>query len=158
MACYQKQLILHKLPLPVDTLHIVYDYCFKNVIDVQKVKKAAMLDAIKNQTEISNIQVIPGYTGYTRNGHEHAFVITRCFSVYPRNVPELNWGPDSRSLAETYLSYSVCSKCGDFVNSKTKARNKLSFAWKRRCGNNEFSPFSKVTCKEENFHLSYCIK
>jgi len=157
MSCFRKQLVLHKLPLPVDVLHIVYDYCFEHVIDVQRKKKTAMLNAIKNQTEISNIHLIPGLW-FREHDHQHASVKTRCFSVYPINVPELNWGPDSRSLAETYLSYSVCSKCGDFVNPKTKARNKQSFAWKRQRCNNEISPFSKVTCKEEKYHLSYCTK
>lgn len=155
MSCVKKQLLLHKLPIPVDVLHIVYDYCFKQVINVQRQKKAALLNAIKKQTEISYIHVVPGYT---RNGDEHASVKTRCFSVYPKDLPELHWGAHSRAKAETYLSYSVCSNCGDFVNPKTKARNKEPFAWKKQIGNNEFSPFKKVTCKEEKYHLTYCTK
>lgn len=157
MSCFQKQILIHKLPLPVDVLHIVYDYCFKSVVDVQRKKKGAMLNAIKNQTEISYIHVVSGLW-FREHDHQHASVKTRCFSVYPINVPEFNWGPDSRSQAETYLSFSICSKCGDFVNPKTKTRNKRPFAWKRRLGENEISPFSKVTCKEEIYHLSYCTK
>jgi hypothetical protein len=157
MSCFRKQLVLHKLPLPVDVLHIVYDLSFKQVMDLQTEKKAAMLNAIKNQTEISNIHVIPGFW-FREHDHQYASVKTRCFSVYPINVPELNWGPRSRSLAETYLSYSMCSKCGDFVNPKTKARNKHAFAWKIQRCNDEISTFSKVTCNEENYHLTYCTK
>jgi hypothetical protein len=60
MSCFQKQLVLHKLPLPVDVLHIVYDYCFKYITDVQKEKKASLLNVIEKQTEIRHISKIPG--------------------------------------------------------------------------------------------------
>jgi hypothetical protein len=159
MSCFQKQLVLHKLPLPVDVLHIVYDYCFKYITDVQKEKKASLLNVIEKQTEIRHISKIPGLW-FREHDHQHAFVKTKCFAIYSINVAKENWSPGSVYQPETYLSFNMCSKCGEFVNPKTKACNKNPATrdqCKRQFHRHEDNPFSKVLCKEEKYHLSYLL-
>jgi len=153
MSCFRKQLLIHKLPLPVDILHIVYDYCFKHIIDIQRKKKEAIINVIKKQTDIRYIDVVPG-SWFQEHDHKYASIKTKCYSVNSIHVSDEFSSPQP----ETYLSYNICSKCGDFINPKTKARNKhpiMKYPWKRQRCNDEISPFSKVTCKEENYHFIY---
>jgi len=128
-------------------------------MDVQRENKAAMLNVIKRQTQIY-IRDEKSNLSFRENEHKYASIRTRCFSVYSNNFPKIFWGPHSASQPETYLSYNICTKCGDFVNPKTKARNKhpiMRYPWKRQRCNNEISPFSKVTCKEESYHFTYLL-
>jgi len=154
MSCFQKQLLVHKLPLPVDVLHIVYDYCFKHVMDVQRKKKAALLNVIKKQTYTETIVCKISFHDGSCRGRYNTINV---FSVYPKNVSAMCWGISSMSQPETYLSSDICSKCGDFLNPKTKRRNKSSMRdpWKRQCSKNAISPFSKVTCKDECHYLKH---
>uniref|UniRef100_A0A6C0B994 Uncharacterized protein n=1 Tax=viral metagenome TaxID=1070528 RepID=A0A6C0B994_9ZZZZ len=149
MACYQKQLILHKLPLPMDTLHIVYDYCFDLVIDVQRKKKALMLNVLKKQIDIETNIVKNRAIERRRHGHENAFTTIKCFFVYPKYVPKMCWGLYSISNPELHVASNICSVCGDFINPKTKYQNRSSEMrkpWKISAR----PMFSNVICKANN--------
>lgn len=142
-SCYKRQLVINKLPLPLDVVHIVYDYCFKSIIDVQRQKKAAMLDTFKYQTCVETREM---YTGL--HYKPRVSDIVGYFVIYPKNIAKEEWGEDD---AETYLSCIICPICGDFINPKTKAGNEnvaMRQSWRRQYQDDEWSPFLKVTCND----------
>jgi len=143
-SCYRKQLALHKLPLPVEVLHIVYDYCFKTIMGVQRQKKAAVLDVIKSDTCIVMNEM---------------YLYLRCrpidtdrvkyFMVFLKDFPKEKRGYYASDYAEHYLSFSICPTCGHFINPKTKAQNEdlvMRYPWKQHYRDRKHSPFRKVTC------------
>jgi len=143
-SCYRKQLALHKLPLPVEVLHIVYDYCFKTVMGVQRQKKAAVLDVLKNDTCIVMKEM---YLGIRCRPSDKDRV--KYFMVFLKDFPKEKRGYYASDYAENYLSFAICSTCGLFVNPKTKARNDdlvMRYPGKQQYHDRECSPFRKVTC------------
>jgi len=153
MSCFQKQLVLHKLPLPVEVLHIVYDYCFKTTLDVQRRKKAAMLAVLNNQTHIETItqrQIM------SLEGEPIAASVVTSFFVYQKHIPKWRWGIYSDAKIETCLMCYVCSKCGNFINPKTKRQNRSIESRKPWvCINRNLAAFSKVTCKSHRAFTSF---
>jgi hypothetical protein len=124
MSCIQKQFVIQKLPFPVEILYLIKDYCFDRIKKVQRQKKNAMLDVLKNHVHIA----VHFRNGSDRHGDRHGDKntdhIIKCFFVYKKNVPKVRYGlfwggPEP----ETYFTSQICSKCGDFINPKTKKDN-----------------------------------
>jgi hypothetical protein len=128
----------------VEVIHIVYDYCFKSITDVQRQRKAAVIDVLKNETCIVVNEMYLGLRCSPRDTD----IVTR-FMVYPKGFPKEERSIYTSDEAEIYLSYAICPTCGVFVNPKPKASNKnlvMRFPWKRQYCDDEYSPFWKVTC------------
>jgi len=154
MSCLQKQRIMEKLALPSVIVDIVKDFCFPRIKHIQRQKKTAMLDVIQNQLHIA----IHYKNGSDRHGHRHGDEntdhIIKCLFVYKKNVPKVRYGIYDAAEPETYFNTQICSKCGDFINPKTKKDNacKLMRHFHDRPYKKHYkdvNPFSQVQCKHD---------
>jgi len=114
-------------------------------MEVQRQRKEAMLDVLKNETCIAIHEM---YLGIRCSPSDTDTV--KYFMVYLKDFPKEIRGFYASDYAENYLSFSICPTCGDFINPKTKARNanyEMRYPWKQQYCCVEYSPFYKVTCK-----------
>jgi hypothetical protein len=154
MSCLRKQCIIQKLKLPLEIADVIKDFCFDRIKKVQCKKKNAMLDVLKNQVHIS----VHFMNGSDRHGHRHgddsALNIIRCFFVYKKHVSKVRYGIYDAVEPETYLNTQICTKCGNFINPKTKKDNASKFMrhfHDRPCKKyyKDVNPFSQVQCTHD---------
>jgi len=155
MSCIKKQVVLQKLRLPKDVLHIVKDFCFLRIKRVQREKKNAMLDVLNNQVHID----VWTMCGWNRHGDENAHNIIKCFFVYKKTVRKVVYGIYGAAEPETYFNTQICSKCGDFINPKSKEDNacKLMRHFHKRPYKKNYkdvNPFSRVQCKHDRLQAT----
>jgi len=154
MLCLRKQCVIQKLPLPLVLVDVIKDFCFHRIKAVQRQKKSAMLDVLKNQVHIA----VHKMNGSDRHGHRHGDKntnhIIKCFFVYKENVPKVRYGIYDAAEPETYFNTQICSKCGDFINPKTKKDNACKFMrhfherpYKKHY--KDVNPFSRVQCTHD---------
>jgi hypothetical protein len=114
-------------------------------MDVQRQKKAAVLDVLKNESCIVMNEMYLGISCRPSDIHK-----VKYFMVFQKDFSKEKRGYFASDYAEHYLSFAVCTTCGLFVNPKTKARNDdlvMRYPWKQQYYDREGSPFYKVTCK-----------
>jgi hypothetical protein len=122
---------------------------------VQRQKKNAMLGVLKNQVHIA----VHFRNGSDRHGDRHGDKntdhIIKCFFVYKKNVPKVRYGIYDAAEPETYLNTQICSKCGDFINPKTKKDNSCRLMrhfhdrpYKKYY--KDVNPFSRVQCTHDH--------
>lgn len=156
MSCSQKQYIIQKLPLPLEVVDVIKDLCFHRIKAVQREKKNAMLDVLKNHVHIA-VHFRNGSDRHgDRHGDENTEHIIKCFFVYKKNVPKVRYGWFwGGAESETYFSTQTCSKCGDFINPKTKKDNASKHMrhfherpYKKHY--KDVNPFSRVQCTHDS--------
>ena len=154
MSCLRKQRIMEKLPLPSVVVDVVKDFCFTRIKAVQREKKKSILDVLKNQVHIA----VHFKNGSDRHGDRHGDKntehIIKCFFVYKKNDQRVRRGIYDVAELETYLNTQICSKCGDFINPKTKKDNACKFMrhFHERPHKKHYkdvNPFSRVQCTHD---------
>jgi hypothetical protein len=108
-------------------------------MDVQRKKKAVVLDVLKNETCILMNEM---YLGIRCRRSDTDTV--KYFMVFLKDFPKEKRGYYASDYAEHYLSFTICPTCGKFINPKTKANNDdliMRYPWKQHYHNREFSPF-----------------
>jgi len=155
MSCLQKQRIMEKLPFPLVIVDIVKDFCFLRIKEVQRQKKSAMLDVLKNQVHID----VHTMCGWNRHEDENAHNIIKCFFVYKKNVRKVVYGIYGAGDIETYFNTQICTKCGDFINPKSKKDNACKFMrhfhtrpYKKNY--KDVNPFKKVQCTHDRLNAT----
>lgn len=146
---------MEKLPLPSVIVDIVKDFCFLKIKKVQYQKKSAMLDVLRNRLHID----VWTMTGWNRHEDETAHNIAKCFFIYKETVQKAAYGIYGAAEPETYFNTQICSKCGDFINPKTKKDNACKFMrrfYKRPYKKNykDINPFRKVQCTHDRLEAT----
>lgn len=123
MSYFQKQLIIHKFPLPLEVLRIIKDFCFTLQTEKTRRAKSLFMGMIKNSsdTEYSanpNTGIVyilaDGLLGYDGKKLTNPFW-NRYISYHPL-------------FKETILKRAICNICGNFVRYRYAPRRGITYA------------------------------
>ena len=104
MSTFKQQLILRKLPIPIETIHIIQDFAFANITTKTKKRKDFIMRMISMTI----------WNGRAQPQLELDGIFVFCINNY-KNDYSLDKG-SPREFGKTF-----CTKCGDY--KKTKFHN-----------------------------------
>ena len=104
MSYFQKQLIIHKFPLPLEILRIIKDFCFTLQTEKTRRAKSLLMGIIKNSSD----------TEYSANPHTGIVCILGNGLLGYGKLTNPFWDRRNIFFPATIHKRTMCNVCGNF--------------------------------------------